>query len=369
VKHVLHTAAGKSSGAAQTTGSSSTATAPRFVTSHRTKRVATSRARAVSRARTVRAHVRASKGSRNATDVVAATSAASHAATPARHQPAANRRHRGGRHAAAAKAKRKRTPISRIQSAAVQVIEVIPPAVSLVLLGLLGLLIVVIVRSWATERRRAKALVASYGVTVEALAVAIEAKDQTTGGHIERVRLLGLLLAREVAPREARDPQMAYGFLLHDIGKLAVPDAILRSPGRLSEQEWAAMRRHPDEGVRMLAHVPFLDRALDVVRHHHERWDGGGYPAGLSGTEIPLWARIFSVVDALDAMTAERPYQAARSYPDALDEIRRNAGTQFDPAVVEALERIDPDEIQPLLEAAPLVKPLAELPGQQLVAV
>jgi hypothetical protein len=245
--------------------------------------------------------------------------------------------------------------LGSITRAADRVVEVIPGAVVLALAGLGALVLLLIVRSWGMERRRSKALEESYGVTVEALATAIEAKDHTTGGHIERVRSLGLLLAGEIAPRDVTDPQMAFGFLLHDIGKLAVPDAILRAPGRLSEKEWALMRRHPEEGVRMLSEIPFLDRALDVVRHHHERWDGGGYPDGLHGQEIPLWARIFSVVDALDAITAERPYRKARSYESALEEIRSHAGTQFDPAVVEALRCLDPARIQPLLE-----------PGQQL---
>jgi HD-GYP domain-containing protein (c-di-GMP phosphodiesterase class II) len=248
-------------------------------------------------------------------------------------------------------------PLSSITRAADRVVEVIPGAVLLALAGLTGLVLLLMVRSWAMERRRAGALEKSYGVTVEALATAIEAKDHTTGGHIERVRKLGLLLAGEIAPRDARDPQMAYGFLLHDIGKLAVPDAILRAPGRLGENEWALMRRHPEEGVRMLASVPFLDKALDVVRYHHERWDGGGYPEGLSGTDIPLWARIFSVVDALDAMTAERPYQSARPYQAALEEIRRHAGGQFDPDVVDALERLDAAAVEPLLEPTQILEP------------
>src|SRR5262249_18726708 len=155
-------------------------------------------------------------------------------------------------------------------------IEVIPGVILLALAGLGALVFVLIVRSWLMERRRSMALRASYGVTVQALATAIEAKDHTTGGHIERVRELGMLVARKLAPREAKAPQMAFGFLRHDIGKLAVPDSILRAPGRLSEDEWALMRRHPEEGVRILEEIPFLDRALDIVRYHHERWDGGG---------------------------------------------------------------------------------------------
>jgi ribonuclease P protein subunit RPR2 len=263
--------------------------------------------------------------------------------------------------------KRDDAPLATISRAADHVVEVIPGTVVLALAGLATLSLLLIVRSLAAERRRRKALSTSYGVTVQALATAIEAKDHCTGGHIERVRRLGLLLASRIVPREATDPQMAYGFLLHDIGKLAVPDAILRAPGRLSDEQWDLMRRHPEEGVRMLAGVPFLDKALDIVRHHHERWDGGGYPAGLRGDAIPLWARIFSVVDALDAMTAERPYRRARPYADALAEIRRHAGTQFDPAVVDALERLDPAEVEPLLEPPqqvepPLREPLAELP-------
>jgi HD-GYP domain-containing protein (c-di-GMP phosphodiesterase class II) len=270
--------------------------------------------------------------------------------------------------AGTAKAKRKPahvdgTPLTTISQAADHVVEVIPGAVVLALAGLVGLVMMLIGRSLAVERQRGKALATSYGVTVEALAIAIEAKDLTTGGHIERVRRLGLLLAGEIAPRDVRDPQMAYAFLLHDIGKLAVPDAILRAPGRLNEEQWTLMRRHPEEGVRMLSDVPFLDKALDVVHHHHERWDGGGYPDGLKGEEIPLWARIFAVVDALDAITAERPYRAARSYEQALAEIRAHAGSQFDPAVVDALERLDPAKVEPLLEPAQQVEPLAELPA------
>jgi cyclic di-GMP phosphodiesterase len=262
----------------------------------------------------------------------------------------------------AAEANDDAAPLTSISRTADAVVEVIPGTVILTLAGLTALVLVLILRSLTVERARGKAIATSYGVTVEALATAIEAKDHTTGGHIERVRKLGLLLAAETVPREARDPQMAYGFLLHDIGKLAVPDAILRAPGRLSDAQWTLMRRHPEEGVRMLSSVPFLDKALDVVHYHHERWDGGGYPKGLRCEEIPLWARIFAVVDALDAMTAERPYRAARSYEAALEEIRLHSGTQFDPTVVEALAALDPAVVEPLLEPTQQVEPWVDLP-------
>ena len=275
------------------------------------------------------------------------------AATERREAARRARRERARRAAAAeeaAAAEDEATEGFALTRAAENVVEVIPGAILLAMTGMGALVMLLVARSYVTERRRGRALTESYSVTVQALATAIEAKDHTTGGHIERVRDLGLLLARELGLRDVRDPQMAYGFLLHDVGKLSVPDAILRHPGALDDRSWAVMQQHPDEGVRILRAIPFLDRALDVVRHHHERWDGTGYPQGLKGEEIPLWARIFSVVDALDAMTADRPYRAAMSYHEALEEIRRSAGTQFDPQVVEALERIDPAAVECLLE-------------------
>jgi ribonuclease P protein subunit RPR2 len=203
--------------------------------------------------------------------------------------------------------------------------------------------------SYAREMQRAQTLEESYVATVTALATAIEAKDGYTGAHIRRVHDLGLLLAGVVAPDDIRNPQMAYGFLLHDIGKLAVPDAILTKPGKLDEDEWTLMRRHPQEGVRILKEVPFLDRALDVVLHHHERWDGSGYPAKLHGEGIPLWARIFAIVDTVDAMTSDRPYRAAMSLDAALDEVTACSGTQFDPRCAEALGELDEARLRSLL--------------------
>jgi len=195
--------------------------------------------------------------------------------------------------------------------------------------------------SFGRELRRARELERSYFHTVRALAAAVEAKDGYTGAHIQRVHSIGLLLAREVAPDQAADPQLAYGFLLHDIGKLSVPDAVLKKPGPLTDTEWTLMRRHPEAGARILDAIPFLDRAVDVVLHHHERWDGRGYPAGLHEDGIPLWARIFSVADTVDAITSNRPYRRGRPLDEAIDEILSRAGSQFDPDCATALADID----------------------------
>ena len=204
--------------------------------------------------------------------------------------------------------------------------------------------------SYGLELRRLTQLEESYVATVTALAHAVEAKDGYTGEHIRRVHDLGLLLAARTIPDQADDPQLSYGFLLHDVGKLSIPDAILSKPGRLDEDEWALMRRHPEEGVRILQSVPFLDTALDIVRHHHERWDGTGYPAGLRGEEIPVSARVFAIVDTVDAMTSDRPYRAGLSLDVATQELFTHAGTQFDPACVEAFAALDQREITALLQ-------------------
>jgi PAS domain S-box-containing protein len=195
--------------------------------------------------------------------------------------------------------------------------------------------------SFGRELRRARELERSYFHTVRALAAAVEAQDGYTGAHIQRGHAIGLLLARAIAPAEADDPQLAYGFLLHDIGKLSVPDAVLKKPGPLTDSEWTLMRRHPEAGARILDAIPFLDRAVDVVLHHHERWDGRGYPAGLEADGIPLWARIFSVADTVDAITSNRPYRRGRPLEQAVREIVARAGTQFDPDCAHALADLD----------------------------
>jgi len=191
------------------------------------------------------------------------------------------------------------------------------------------------------ERNRAQELRRSYKATVLALANAVEARDAYTGKHAERVAAYGLRIAR--AAGIDVDPQVEFGFLLHDIGKVAVPDGILFKPGPLTEDERALMVMHPTIGSEILRHVDFLDEAKVVVLHHHERWDGTGYPARLAGEAIPVHARVFAVADTLDALTTDRPYQQAAPWAQARREIRAHGGTQFDPAIVAAYEAV-PDE-------------------------
>ena len=194
--------------------------------------------------------------------------------------------------------------------------------------------------SYRRERARAQELRRSYKATVRALSNAVEARDAYTGKHAERVAAYGLAIARASGMDVADEPQLEFGFLLHDIGKVAVPDAVLFKPEALSAEEFALIANHPLVGSEILRHVEFLEEATQIVRHHHERWDGTGYPDGLEGDQIPLAARVFAVADALDALTTDRPYRQAVSWEPARQEIRRGAGTQFDPAMVEAYDRI-----------------------------
>ena len=176
-----------------------------------------------------------------------------------------------------------------------------------------------------------------YDVTVETLAAALELRDDETGQHTRRVADLAIALTRVIEPALAADPELRYGFLLHDIGKIGIPDAILLKKGPLTVQEVRTLEMHTTLGEHLLSRFPFLsDLAHDVVAYHHERWDGSGYPWGVGGEEIPVAARIFSVVDAFDAMISNRPYRDAMTAADAIDEIERGAGTQFDPVMVAA---------------------------------
>jgi ribonuclease P protein subunit RPR2 len=183
----------------------------------------------------------------------------------------------------------------------------------------------------------------TYLATMKSLATVIEAKDQTTRGHLDRTQSYGMALARAIAPDLADEPTLGYGFFLHDIGKVGIPEHILCKAGPLSVDEWTVMRNHPIIGAQIVAPITFLSGAVDLVRHHHERFDGTGYPDGLVGEEIPLAARIFSVVDSFDAMTSDRPYRTSIGADRALEEIRAGAGTQFDPEVVQAFVELIED--------------------------
>jgi putative nucleotidyltransferase with HDIG domain len=184
----------------------------------------------------------------------------------------------------------------------------------------------------------------SYDQTLEALVTALEFRELETTMHTRRVVLYSMALAQKMGLSDDQTQQLRRGALMHDIGKIGVPDAILNKPGPLSEDEWVQMRRHSSLGVDILEGIMFFQGAIDIVGASHEQYDGSGYPHGLKGEEIPLGARIFAVVDALDAITSDRPYRKAQSFDVAYKEIKSKRGTQFDPKVVDAYLAIDEDE-------------------------
>lgn len=188
----------------------------------------------------------------------------------------------------------------------------------------------------------------SYRATLRALVMALEMRDSETRGHSERVVNFSLRLGRELGLSEEEMRALEFGALLHDIGKIGIPDAILRKPGQLTEEEWQRMREHPRLGQQMLSGIKFLEGAACVVGQHHERWDGSGYPLGLRGEEIDIKARIFAVADALDAMMSDRIYRKGRSYEWAASELCRHSGTQFDPKVIQAFLRIPREDWEEL---------------------
>ncbi|HZE63530.1 MAG TPA: HD domain-containing phosphohydrolase, partial [Pyrinomonadaceae bacterium] len=174
----------------------------------------------------------------------------------------------------------------------------------------------------------------AYRSTLRALTAALETRDLETHGHSERVVTYSLRLGREYGLDSQRIKALEFGSLLHDIGKIGVPDSILRKPAKLTDQEWVRMREHPAHGQQILRGIHFLEGAARVVAQHHEKWDGSGYPLGLHGEDIDLCARIFSVADAFDAMTSDRVYRKGKSYEAAAQELDVWAGKQFDPKVV-----------------------------------
>jgi HD domain-containing protein len=195
-------------------------------------------------------------------------------------------------------------------------------------------IIPVFVARWAVAQFAAQQR--AYEATVSALCQAVETKDFYTRGHSERVSRGSVMIAREIAMRAERVDAIRFAGMLHDVGKLGVPTSVLQKSGALTDDEYAAIQLHPMRGLDIVREIGFLDEALAGIMHHHERIDGKGYPMGLAGDEIPEFARVLAVADAFDAMTSTRSYRGARSMPEGIAELRKWAGTQFDPAFVDA---------------------------------
>jgi len=183
----------------------------------------------------------------------------------------------------------------------------------------------------------------SYDITLEAMGDALDLRDQETEGHSRRVTAYTIALAQAMGLESEDLRIIARGAFLHDIGKIATPDAILLKPGRLTAEESAIMRQHCERGYEMVRKISFLREAAEIVYAHQEQFDGSGYPRGLRGEEIPLGARIFAIADTLDAMTSDRPYRKGTSFAEAREEITRCAGTQFDPQIVQAFLALPAD--------------------------
>lgn len=207
----------------------------------------------------------------------------------------------------------------------------------------------------------------SYVEAVGAIVTAADARDQETTGHSFRVALYAVELARTMGIRGELLKAIEWGALLHDVGKMVVPDHILRKGSPLTDDEWLIMKQHPGWGYEMLAEVSFLQpEALDLIYSHHERWDGGGYPRGMGGADVPLGARIFTVVDTYDAITSDRPYRRALPHAVAMAELQRVSGRQLDPQVVEAFQEIPEVELKRLRALCRRVHPGLRLPADLL---
>lgn len=188
----------------------------------------------------------------------------------------------------------------------------------------------------------------SYRSTLKALIQSLEARDCEMFGHSERVVSFSLRLAHELGLGKDEMRDLELGALLHDIGKIGVPDSVLQKPATLTEEEWEMMRMHPIHGYKIVRNIPFLEGAARVVAQHHERWDGMGYPNHLRGEEIDINARVFAVADAFDAMVSERIYREERDFEGALFELEKYSGTQFDPIVVEAFRNVPQEDWEKL---------------------
>jgi HD domain len=226
-------------------------------------------------------------------------------------------------------------------------------------------LVPVFVARWAVAQFAAQHR--AYEATVSALCQAVETKDFYTRGHSERVSKGAVMISTEIGMRTERIGAIRYAGMLHDVGKLGVPTSVLQKRSALTDDEYAAVQLHPMRGLDIVREIGFLDEALAGIMHHHERIDGRGYPMGLAGDEIPEFARVLAVADAFDAMTSDRSYRGARPVPEAIAEMRKCAGQQFDPAFVDAfiaaIERLGwtPPESAPAQEPLPTMPTIESL--------
>lgn len=217
---------------------------------------------------------------------------------------------------------------------------------------LVGFWMAGVIPGWLFDKQRTllQELANANEETLLGLVSALDLREHNTRLHSQRVRDYTDLLARRFGVDEKSRREIGFGALLHDVGKIAVPDHILLKPDNLTDDEWQEMRKHPEAGYRIVKRIGFLKEAAEIVHAHHERYDGKGYPRGLKGEEIPLGARLFMVADVYDALTSQRPYKAAMSHEDSVADIAKNKGSQFDPAVVVAFMAISPEELQLIAE-------------------
>jgi HD-GYP domain-containing protein (c-di-GMP phosphodiesterase class II) len=268
--------------------------------------------------------------------------------------------------------------VEKVKPRAVLAATIAPQAASYLGYGMFGLLLAVLwdgvgigpfavilvllplyVAKWAYAQYAEQQL--AYDRTIQTLVQAVETKDLYTRGHSERVATASVMIARQIKMHEDRVSVLRYAGILHDVGKLGVPTRVLQKSGRLTDEEYEAIKLHPVRGLEVVRQIEFLGEAYAGIMHHHERIDGRGYPMGLQGDQIPEFARVIAVADAFDSMTTTRSYRDARPIEDAIAELHRCAGTQFDPVMVEAMvHAVEAEEWAPEVPPVPVADDDAE---------
>ena len=229
-------------------------------------------------------------------------------------------------------------------------VKLSPPA-ALVTLAAPVAIVQTATNRWMREQHaRVEAAKSGFNATLVSLSKAIDLRDKDTEGHCRRVVDYSLMMGRNLKFSDEELTRLCHGALLHDIGKIGVSDSILHKPGPLTDEEWSVMRTHPELGFMMVADVKQLEKAREIILNHHERYDGKGYPNGISGSTIPLGARLFTIADSFDAMISDRPYRKGMTIAEARAEVRRCSGTQFDPLCVAAFEQITDEELEAIAQ-------------------